>query len=176
MDDTLTGLPNYRSFLDRLDRKIRRAKMQGGKLAVLSTGLDRFTIINDSMGYPTGDNLLQLAANRLRENGIHIALDDFGTGYSSMSYLNHIPLNTLKIDQSFVKELPHDKENFAIVIAIISMAKSLGYAVVAEVVETIEQVQILDHLNCDVLQGYFFSKPVDTSEIITLSRKQWEIK
>jgi CheY-like chemotaxis protein len=176
MDDTLTELPNYRSFLDRLDREIRRAKMQGGKLAVLSTGLGRFTIINDSMGYPTGDNLLQLAADRLRENGIHIALDDFGTGYSSMSYLNHIPLNTLKIDQSFVKELPHDKENFAIFIAIISMAKSLGYAVVAEVVETIEQVQILDHLNCDVLQGYFFSKPVDTSEIITLSRKQWEIK
>ena len=112
----------------------------------------------------------------LRENGIHIALDDFGTGYSSMSYLKHIPLNTLKIDQSFVKELSHSKENFAIVLAIISMAKSLGYVVVAEGVETIEQVQILDHLNCDVLQGYFFSKPVDTSEIITLSRKQWEIK
>ena len=111
----------------------------------------------------------------LRENGIHIALDDFGTGYSSMSYLKHIPLNTLKIDQSFVKELPHDKENFAIVLAIISMAKSLGYAVVAEGVETLEQAQMLNQLNCDALQGYFFSKPVDASEIITLSRKQWDI-
>ena len=111
----------------------------------------------------------------LRSNGIQIALDDFGTGYSSMSYLKHIPLNTLKIDQSFVKELPHNKENFAIVLAIISMAKSLGYAITAEGVETLEQATMLNQLNCDALQGYFFSKPVDASEIITLSRKQWDI-
>lgn len=111
----------------------------------------------------------------LRSNGIQIALDDFGTGYSSMSYLKHIPLNTLKIDQSFVKELPHSKENFAIVLAIISMAKSLGYAITAEGVETLEQVKMLNKLNCDALQGYFFSRPVDSNEIVALSRKQWDI-
>jgi len=120
------------------------------------------------------ESTLKILRN-LRENGINIALDDFGTGYSSMSYLKHIPLNTLKIDQSFVKELPYDRENFAIVLAIISMAKSLGYTVVAEGVETLEQAQMLNQLNCDALQGYFFSKPVDASEIITLSRKQWDI-
>ncbi len=436
--DTLTGLPNRRSFLDRLDREIRRAEMQNGRLAVLSIGLDRFTVINETMGYPTGDNLLQLAADRLREKfrpydmisrtqangdeielarpggdefsvfihinqpdealgvaerirkimgqpfvingrhvvltvsngialypdngsnaevllkeantamhhakkdghdnsqfynisftqqaqhrlslennlrvalereefyllyqpqfdlrtrriqsvealirwknpekgiispldfiplaeetgliipigewvlrnachdvikwrqadlnlnvavnlsakqfrdanlietvlnvlsspdltpgcveleitenalmedneatlkilhglrdiGIQISLDDFGTGYSSMSYLKNIPLNTLKIDRSFVKELPHSNENFAIVLAIISMAKSLGYSIVAEGVETLEQAQMLNQLNCDVLQGFFFSKPVEASEIITLSRQQWDV-
>lgn len=104
----------------------------------------------------------------LQDHHIQIALDDFGTGYSSMSYLKNFPLNILKIDQSFVKGLPDDKDSLAIIPAIISIAKSLGYSVTAEGIETLDQAQILKQLNCDTLQGYYFSKPVIADELMKI--------
>ena len=94
------------------------------------------------------------------EAGVQVSLDDFGTGYSSLSYLKRMPLDNIKIDQSFVKELPGDAETLAIVHAILAMSKSLGLSATAEGVETLEQAQLLESMGCDLLQGHFFSKPV----------------
>jgi diguanylate cyclase (GGDEF)-like protein len=120
-----------------------------------------------------GQTLATLLA--LREAGVRIALDDFGTGYSSMSYLKRMPLNSLKIDRSFVMGLPDNAEDHAIVRAIFSMAKSLDFGVTAEGVETVEQARILTHMACDSLQGFYFSKPVPAAEIPDLLAKKWPI-
>ena len=98
--------------------------------------------------------------NRLRELGLHISLDDFGTGYSSLSYLSRFPIDTLKIDQSFVREMTNDKDDAAITRAIIAMAHSLSLDTIAEGVETLEHVEFLKSERCSYLQGYHFSRPV----------------
>lgn len=97
---------------------------------------------------------------KIKEMQIRIAIDDFGTGYSSLSYLRRFPLDALKIDQSFVDELVVDNDDTAITMAIISMAKSLRLEVVAEGVETAQQLEFLRENNCDDIQGYHFSKPL----------------
>lgn len=102
--------------------------------------------------------------NRLSDLGIHISIDDFGTGYSSLSYIKKLPINTLKIDQSFVSDINVNKDDAAIARAIITMAHSLRLKVIAEGVETLEQMQFLYSLNCSVMQGYFFSKPIPSNE------------
>jgi diguanylate cyclase (GGDEF)-like protein/PAS domain S-box-containing protein len=98
--------------------------------------------------------------NLLREKGIRFAIDDFGTGYSSLQYLRQLPLDTLKIDRAFIKDLPENKEDVAITTATISMAHSLGLTVVAEGVETEAQLDFLRQYACEQIQGYLFSKPV----------------
>lgn len=122
------------------------------------------------------DSVMTLATlEALNVHGVQIALDDFGTGYSSMNYLKRMPLNNLKVDQSFVKGLPHDRDNHAIVRAILSLAKNLGFSVTAEGVETIEQVETLKGMECDSLQGYYFSKPVPAGDIPVLLERIWEM-
>jgi diguanylate cyclase (GGDEF)-like protein/PAS domain S-box-containing protein len=110
--------------------------------------------------------------NAFRVHGVQIALDDFGTGYSSLSYLKRMPLSSLKIDQSFVTGLPGDAENLAIVRAILAMANSLGLSVTAEGVETLAQAQCLRDLNCEFLQGFFFSQGIGAAEIPALLRQR----
>jgi diguanylate cyclase (GGDEF)-like protein len=121
----------------------------------------------------SGATLATLEALSLHQ--IQIALDDFGTGYSSMSYLKRMPLNNLKVDQSFIQGLPHDRDNHAIVRAILSMAQNLGFSVTAEGVETFEQVEALRHMACDTLQGYYFSSPVPAVDIPGLLSQKWVI-
>lgn len=101
----------------------------------------------------------------LRALGIELSLDDFGTGYSSLSYLHRFPLDTLKIDRSFVSHLDEEGEHYEIVRTIIGLAKSLGMKTVAEGVETEKQFIRLQELNCDFAQGFFFSKPLPVATI-----------
>jgi len=97
---------------------------------------------------------------QLRKEGITVAIDDFGTGYSSLSYLKKMPINSLKIDRAFIKDVPEDEDDIALVTMIISMAESLGLTTVAEGAETIEQYDFLRYLGCSEVQGYYFSPPV----------------
>ena len=112
----------------------------------------------------------------IRQVGMQLSLDDFGTGYSSLSYLKRLPLNNLKIDQSFVRGLPADRESLAIVQAIVSLAKNLGFSVTAEGIETLEQARLLQGMACEMLQGYYFSKPVPAARIAELLSRQWRLE
>jgi EAL domain-containing protein (putative c-di-GMP-specific phosphodiesterase class I) len=102
---------------------------------------------------------------QLHQLGIHISIDDFGTGYSSLSYLKRFPAQTVKIDRSFIAGLPGDKDDVAITEAVIAMAHSLGLNVVAEGVETAEQLDTLRRLRCDEAQGYLLGRPMPAADL-----------
>jgi diguanylate cyclase (GGDEF)-like protein len=106
----------------------------------------------------------------IQRRGIRLAIDDFGTGYSSMSLMKQFPIDTIKIDRSFVRDLPDDSEDRAIAQAIISMGKALGLTVVAEGVETAEQQTFLRDHACDEMQGFLFSKPLPPLQVADLLR------
>ncbi|PLX62210.1 EAL domain-containing protein [Sedimenticola selenatireducens] len=108
---------------------------------------------------------------RLADIGLEVAVDDFGTGYSSLSYLKRLPIDLLKIDQSFVRDLPSNSNDTAICRAIIAMAHSLNLRVLAEGVETEEQMQFLRKENCDEMQGFLYSKPISADEISEMIRQ-----
>jgi EAL domain-containing protein (putative c-di-GMP-specific phosphodiesterase class I) len=100
------------------------------------------------------------ALHALRHLGCRILVDDFGTGYSSLSYLKHLPIDTLKIDRAFVRDMAADANDAAIVSAIVGIGKSLGLHLVAEGIESIEQLECLRTLGCGAGQGFFFSPPI----------------
>ena len=111
----------------------------------------------------------------IQSRGIRLAIDDFGTGYSSMSLMKQFPIDTIKIDRSFVRDLPVDSEDQAIAQAIISMGKALGMTVIAEGVETVEQEAFLRSHACDEMQGFLFSKPLPAREMANLLRAEAQI-
>ena len=113
---------------------------------------------------------------RLKELGLQVALDDFGTGYSSLSYVRRLPLDTIKIDRSFVKDLGQDSESASIVTAIIAMAHSLGLRVVAEGVETEQQADFLRSQGCEELQGFLYSEPVPAAAIPALLKDDKKLR
>lgn len=115
---------------------------------------------------------IELQLKRLKKMGIHLALDDFGTGYSSLSYLKNFPIDVLKIDQSFIREMAHDSRDANIARAIIEMGHSLGQKIVAEGVETEDQLRYLVRRECDIIQGYFFSPPLPGNKMSDLLRRQ----
>jgi EAL domain-containing protein (putative c-di-GMP-specific phosphodiesterase class I) len=107
----------------------------------------------------------------LKALGLHIAIDDFGTGYSSLSYLKRLPIDSLKVDRSFVKDVPGNADDATITRAIIALAHNLRLEVVAEGVETHAQIAFLRDLECDQIQGYVFSKPVPAAALEELVRR-----
>ncbi len=110
--------------------------------------------------------------DQLHALGINISLDDFGTGYSALGYLNRYPFQTLKADRTFISDIPGDSKDTAITAAIIAMAHSLKLRVVAEGVETSEQLDFLRSNNCDEVQGFLFSRPVPPDELANLLHKK----
>ena len=104
--------------------------------------------------------------------GVRLSIDDFGTGFSSMSYLKHFPIDKLKIDQAFIKNITHDSDDAAITQAIITLGRNLNMDVIAEGVETEQQLQVIKQLQCNNVQGYLFGKPMPTDRFETLLREQ----
>ena len=102
---------------------------------------------------------------------MHIALDDFGTGYSSLSYLKQLPIDSVKIDSRFVRDLNDTREGVALVAAIVGMAHGLGIRVVAEGVETPQILALLRQIGCDQAQGYLISRPVPADEAFRIARR-----
>ncbi|HZW23823.1 putative bifunctional diguanylate cyclase/phosphodiesterase [Noviherbaspirillum sp.] len=110
--------------------------------------------------------------NRLQTEGIRLSIDDFGTGYSSMAYLKRFPIDQVKIDRTFVRDIPGDGDDEAITTAIIAMAHSLGLSVVAEGVETEEQLSFLRNAGCDIMQGYYFAEPRPAEQVAAFLRSR----
>ncbi len=127
--------------------------------------------ITESLGMKNPELTLR-TLQELKDMGIHISIDDFGTGYSSLSYLKRFPIDTLKIDRSFVLDIQTDPNDAAIVLAIIALAHSMHLKVIAEGVEKEEQATFLRHHHCEEMQGYLFSRPVPAEEFKTLLLKE----
>lgn len=140
------------------------AKLVSDVLEECQLSADCLTLeITETLLAENSANILQ-QLQAIRNLGVGLAIDDFGTGYSSLSYLKRFPLSKLKIDREFIKDLPDDNEDCAMVSAIISMASNLHLEVVAEGVETEEQRVYLSALNCDYIQGFLYSKPLPMNE------------
>jgi EAL domain-containing protein (putative c-di-GMP-specific phosphodiesterase class I) len=112
----------------------------------------------------------------LHELGIGIAIDDFGTGYSSLSYLKYLRADRLKIDRGFVRDLPGDADDAAITRSILGLARSLGFAVVAEGVETPAQEAFLRNEGCDDAQGYYYTEPLPPAELLAWLRQRAAVR
>ncbi|NJL98802.1 MAG: EAL domain-containing protein [Synechococcaceae cyanobacterium SM2_3_2] len=115
--------------------------------------------LTESIFIKDSDPLVELL-NHFRQMGIRLALDDFGTGYSSLSYLSRLPVDTLKIDQSFTRRMNTQADIKSIVQAIVAMAKTLNLQITAEGVETHDHLQLVAQMECDEAQGYLFSRPI----------------
>jgi EAL domain-containing protein (putative c-di-GMP-specific phosphodiesterase class I) len=138
------------------------------------------TEILEETGFPASLLKLEITESGLMENqqhamtildnlhklGVRFAIDDFGTGYSSLSYLKFFPLDVLKIDKSFIDDIPLLASDMAITATIISIAHHLGFKVLAEGVETIEQLAFLQQQGCDLYQGYLHSKPLSADDFL----------
>jgi diguanylate cyclase (GGDEF)-like protein/PAS domain S-box-containing protein len=137
------------------------------------TGLDPQLLeleITESMVMHDSDKAVRLLT-RIKELGVRLAIDDFGTGYSSLAQLKRFPIDTLKVDRSFIREVARDPDDRAITEAIIAMGKTLSLTIVAEGVETPEQQAFLAERSCDEMQGYYFSVPIAPSDFAALLRK-----
>lgn len=135
-------------------------------------------------GFPAGQLELEITESGLMENkdnatailnklhaqGVRLAIDDFGTGYSSLAHLKHFPLDVLKIDKSFIDEIPHNNDDMEIASTIVAMGHILGFKVLAEGVETQEQLAFLQKTGCDTYQGYLKSRPIPADEFVNLLR------
>ena len=143
------------AFVSRFLQRIRDAKLDPASIKV--------EITEDTLMQEVEVVVPKLKA--LREAGIQVAIDDFGTGYSSLSYLQHFPVNTLKIDRSFVRDIRAERADASIIDAIVAMARGLRMSLIAEGVETRNQLHYLRQQGCREIQGYIFSEPLPATEI-----------
>ncbi|MFI4932283.1 MAG: EAL domain-containing protein [Burkholderiales bacterium] len=167
------GLPPVRVSVNLSPRQLNDPELVAAVRDVLAeTGLKpdllELEVTESSVMHNVERALEVLCA--LKDMGVQLAIDDFGTGYSSLAQLKRFPIDTLKVDRSFIRELPADSEDRAIAEAIIAMGKTLSLTVVAEGVETREQQDFLRERACDQMQGFFFSKPVAAADFAELLR------
>ncbi|BEH11049.1 MULTISPECIES: EAL domain-containing protein [Geobacter] len=146
---------NQPGFIDMVDRVLEETGLDP---TLLELELTESTLLEGAR-----DTIMTLIDLKVR--GIHLAIDDFGTGYSSLSYLKHFPIDRLKIDRSFVRDIVSDLDDRAIVEAIIAMAHSLGLRVLAEGVEREEELELLRERGCDEVQGYYFGRPMSARDV-----------
>ena len=167
------GLPLKTMAVNVSAMELRDDNFLDGSFAILdSTGLDPKSLeleLTESVLMKQAESAASILQT-LRDRGVQIAVDDFGTGYSSLSYLRKFPIDALKIDQSFVSQITSAGDDTSIVTAVISMARSLNLRVIAEGVETLEQLAFLQARECDEAQGYFFSRPVPPQQFAALLR------
>ncbi len=136
----------------------------------IDTGLIEFEI-TETFIMNDPENSIEIL-RKISEMGISMSIDDFGTGYSSLSYLKKLPIQKLKIDQTFVKDLPSDKDDIAIVKSIINLANNMNLETIAEGVETSEQEDFLINNGCVNVQGYLYSKPLEEKDLLILLKKE----
>jgi len=161
------GLPGLKVAVNLSARQLRHSAFVALVMQILAeTGLDpkylELELTESALMGDTGDTVFKLL--RLKELGVSISVDDFGTGYSSLSYLKHLPIDTIKVDRSFVRDIVNDPDDAAIVDAIIAMAHALKLNVIAEGVETVEQLEFLRLRKCQQVQGYYFARPLDSKQ------------
>ncbi len=168
------GLPHLRMAVNLSARQLLHPDLVRDTGRVLErTGCDAACLefeITESMVMQNPARAVELI-RELKELGIAISIDDFGTGYSSLAYLKRFPIDSLKIDRSFIHDVPRDPGNMAITRAVIGMAHSLKLTVIAEGVETREQLEFLRGHACDEMQGFYFSRPVPADQIAALLAK-----
>ena len=176
--ETLSGAPdnlyisvNFSShdlskpeFLTELNKAVQSTQLSPGQIKIEIT--ERLLIMQPEVAAKTLQDC--------RDAGFSIAIDDFGTGYSSLSYLQDFPIDTLKIDRAFVKKMVADSTSEELVRTIVHLGKTLGMDIIAEGAETIEEVQKLIALNCDMVQGYYFPPPMEESKVTECFHK-WTI-
>ncbi len=169
------GLPPLTLAVNVSPQQFRRGDISTLVATVLSeTGLPAEYLeleMTESGLMENQDNVMELL-NALRTQGVRLAIDDFGTGFSSLAYLKHFPLDVLKIDKSFIDDIPHLQDDMEIAATIIAMGHILGFKVLAEGVETAAQLEFLREKNCDTYQGYILSPPVPAEAFARLLRDQ----
>jgi EAL domain-containing protein (putative c-di-GMP-specific phosphodiesterase class I) len=169
------GLPPLRVAVNLSVRQLLQKEFAATVEAVLAdTGLPPHLLeleITESTLMENAQDTLK-ALHRLRGLGVRLSIDDFGTGYSSLSYLKRFPVDIIKIDRSFVRDVPMDADDVAIVTAIIALAHSLRLEVVAEGVETEAQLNFLKGRNCDLMQGYHLSPAIPAEQFAALIQQR----
>jgi len=152
-------------LVEQIDRIFRDRRLEAGNLILE---------ITESVVMERAESAAAILA-QLKDMGVRLSIDDFGTGYSSLSYLHSFPIDSLKIDRSFIGKMSLDSRNMEIVRTIMALARNLGMNVTAEGIETADQLAQLRALECEYGQGYFFSKPLDAKAITRLlaSKPHW---
>jgi EAL domain-containing protein (putative c-di-GMP-specific phosphodiesterase class I) len=159
-----------------------RQFQRGNVIALVRAALERSGLSADRLTLEITESLLLKddqetlsSLYELRKLGCDIAIDDFGTGFSSLSYLKRFPVNIIKIDQSFVRDIPHDADDTALVESILSIGRSLKMGIIAEGVENEQQLHFLKKKRCNMIQGYYLSKPLkldDFNQLLLVEHQQ----
>lgn len=167
------GMPHVRMAVNLSARQFRQHNLLAAVAnALQDSGLDPHA---DNLELEVTESIIMTdmeetvrTLNKLHEMGVRLSIDDFGMGYSSLSYLRRFPIKTLKIDQSFIRDITTDADDAAIAATIVTLGHSLKLRVIAEGVETAEQLALLREMKCDEIQGYYFSKPLPPAEMSVL--------
>jgi len=173
------GLLDFRIDINLSGRQF----LQNNFMDILERYLAKYHLSASEIGIELTENVLIQAGknnssnlNNLNESGMQISIDDFGTGYSSLSCLRRLPVHNLKIDQEFIRDAPRNESDRCIMEAIVAVGHRLGLKVIAEGIETEEQHKLAQEIGCDLGQGFFLHKPMESNKLYTLLARQYELE